>query len=130
MTRVGTRDDKERLDTVIGANIQNERLQRNFSREEFAAILDLTTSHLSLIERGERGATIVTLERVVKACDVTIDSLFVDNRKVRSKSKTPQTQKANLYKTIKTLLLTLNENELEFFIHMLKGIPLMRKADK
>ena len=57
MFRGRMRDEKIRIDYTIGRNIKMERNRRGISREEFAAMLDLSVAHLGLIERGERGAT-------------------------------------------------------------------------
>ena len=72
------RFQKERLNVIIGRNIRRQRERHNMSRDYFASMLDLTTSHVGLIERGERGATAVTLIKVSTFFDVPINSLYVD----------------------------------------------------
>ena len=122
MDRAKAHDDKTRLDTVIGKNIRKERLLRKLSRDDLAAVVDLTTSHLGLIERGERGATNVTLERVSKAFSISIDSLFVDT------DKPADTKVINDFprKKIQTLLSNLTDSELEFLSHTVKGMAILR----
>jgi len=80
MDRIKTRKQKDRLDRVIGKNIRSEREMRRMSREELAETLDLTVSHMGLIERGERGATAVTLEKLASVYGVKIDELFSDSK--------------------------------------------------
>ena len=128
MDRAKAHDDKTRLDDVIGRNIRKERIARKLSRDDFAAIIDLTSSHLGLIERGERGATNVTLERCAKAFNISIDSLFVGDGNVKE-AKTGAVQNSSR-KKILTLLSGLTDNELEFLSHTVKGMSILRRPDK
>jgi len=129
MDRGRTRESKVRLDKVVGANIRREREVRKLSRDELAEVVDLTTSHLGLIERGERGATPVTLEKLVKAFGVTIDSLFTAPRKMFS-ARERRDNKGSYYSKVCTLLSHLTEPELEMLTYTIKGITSMRKHNK
>jgi len=127
MDRKKTRKDKIRLDKIIGKNIRTERELRNITRDELAEVTDLTVSHLGLIERGERGATPVTLEKIVKAFGITIDSLFTEQDKsISVKDKRNGTNNNTFYKKVTTLITQLSESELEFIAHTIKGIVTMR----
>ena len=126
MDRRRTRKDKTRLDKTIGRNIRHERELRRITREELAEIIDLTTSHLGLIERGERGATPVTLEKLVRAFNISIDNLFIEKSKI-----TPIREKRELssdlyHKKVSTLISHLSEKELELLSHTIKGIVATR----
>jgi len=70
------RSEKEHLDKIIGKNIRNERESRHLLLEDLAKLLYLSSSHLSLIERGKRGTTSVTLAKLSKVLDISIDDLF------------------------------------------------------
>ena len=61
---------------VIGDRIRNLRNERGWSQEELAHRSDISPSHIGRLERGERGATIHSLERVTNALGVTIEELF------------------------------------------------------
>ena len=115
--------EKDRLDEIIGKNIRLERDSRRLSRDELAEMMDLTSSHMGLIERGERGATAVTLSKLSKAFDIPIDNLFTSPKpgglSVREEKNSPQAKK------IQSLMTCLNETELEFIVHTIKGVIAM-----
>jgi len=121
------RNDKIRLDKTIGSNIRRERENRKITRDEFAEILDLTNNSLGLIERGERGATSVTLEKVIKALNVSLDSLFTERSKAIS---VRERRESGVYrKKVAALISHLTETELKVLIETIKGIMSLRKAD-
>jgi len=117
------REEKTHLDRVIGENIKNIRQLRSMSRDELAGVIDLTVSHLGLIERGERGATPVVLDRLVKACDISIDSLFTPQNIRKSDIKNSYQMKTS------TIISTFNEQEYKALIHAAKGIISLRDND-
>jgi len=123
LDRALTRKNKDRLDRIIGQNIRAEREMRKMSRDELAETLDLTVSHMGLIERGERGATAVTLEKLAHVFSVSIDSLFAepDNKKFSVKEESDDDASSNRRK-ISTQITRLNEKETEFVIHVIKGL--------
>jgi len=124
-----TRDDKLKLDVVIGRNMRREREFRKLTREDFAKILGLTTSHLGLIERGERGATGVTLDRVSRALGISIDSLFSETGRAAF-AREKQDAEAIARKKITTLLVAFTKQELVFLSHVIKGMFAARNADE
>ena len=127
MDRGKTRESKVRLDKVIGRNIRNERVSRKLTRDELAEVVDITTSHLGLIERGERGATPVTLEKLVKAFDISVDSLFSESgRAAFARERRERKSQTTYYKRICTLMSHLSDAELLLLTHTIKGIVAMR----
>jgi len=118
--------EKDRLDEIIGKNIRLERDARRLSRDELAELMELTTSHMGLIERGERGATAVTLSKLSKTFDIPIDHFFTSPKRgglsVREDSDSrPQASR----KKIHSLITRLDETELDFVIHTVKGVIAM-----
>ena len=123
MDRERVKKAKDVLDRIIGQNIRIEREVRNLSRDELAEILDLTTSHMGLIERGERGATGVTLMKLSRALDKSIDDFFYESKDsvlVREDSNEDKLE-ANR-KKIASLITYLTEAELNYVIDMIKGL--------
>jgi len=123
-----TRDEKVKLDEVVGRNIKRERNLRKLSRDELADILGLTTSHLGLIERGERGATGVTLDRLSRAMDISIDSLFSEKERATFASE----KKDGIVvarKKIAALTSNFSEQELLFIAHVARGIASLHVAE-
>jgi len=117
MKRKRTREAKDRLDKIIGRNIQTQRQLRKIKRDDFAKLLGITTSHLGLIERGERGATAVTLERMMHAFGVTVDSLFAEHSKGKDDNG-----RGVYYKKVSTLITNLTDPELIILSSTIAGI--------
>lgn len=59
--------------------IREWRQFRNLTLEQLAEQLDMTASHLSMLERGQRGYAQDTLEAVAKALQTDAASLLVHN---------------------------------------------------
>jgi len=118
--------EKDRLDEIIGKNIRLERESRRLSRDELAEMMELTSSHMGLIERGERGATAVTLSKLSKAFDIPIDHLFASPRAsgMSVREEENDGSKANR-KKVQSLITCLDDIELEFIIHSIKGVIAM-----
>lgn len=122
MDRELTKKKKVRLDKIIGQNIRRERELHKMSREELAEALDLTVSHMGLIERGERGATAVTLEKLSHVFNIKIDTLFAEPDKKSLSVKENDNNIAVNRRKVSALLNRLNEKETEFLVHIIKGI--------
>ena len=117
------KQEKERLDEVIGKNIRLEREARKLTRDELAEMMELTTSHMGLIERGERGATAVTLAKISRAFNIPIDHLFSSPQKgglsVREDENSITEQKS---KKVQSLITCLDDPALDFLVHIIKGV--------
>ena len=117
------RAEKDRLDAIIGKNIRREREARSLTRDELAEMLELTNSHLGLIERGERGATAVTLSRLSRVLDISIDDLFSASKLVSYSVQEEFVRcPSQVQKKIASLTACLRDNEKEFIIHVIKGV--------
>lgn len=60
----------------IGQRIQELRIKQGLSQEALALKADVSTSHIGKLERGERNATIESLEKVVNALNVSFLDIF------------------------------------------------------
>jgi len=96
------------------------------TRDELAAIIDLTVSHLGLIERGERGATPVTLEKIVRAFGITIDKLFKEPGNLTLTRKQFKHEPDTYFKKVSSQLTCLTEQELEILSHTITGLMKVR----
>ena len=124
--------EKDRLDEIIGKNIRLEREARKLSRDELAEMMELTSSHMGLIERGERGATAVTLSKLAKVFDIPIDHMFASPKKggLSVKEDSENTPQAAGRKKINSLLTNLDNDELDFIAHTIKGVIAMNRNAK
>jgi len=123
------RNDKVRLDRIVGINIRRERDLRRLTRDELAELIDLTVSHLGLIERGERGATPVVLNKLCSVLGVTADYLFTERTRAMSAKEKSDTPKDIARRKVDVLVSRLNEAELDYLTEVVKGLLKLRKYD-
>jgi transcriptional regulator with XRE-family HTH domain len=63
---------------AIGARIKAAREAKNLTQESLAAIIDLSTTHMSVIERGIKAPKLETFVSIANALEVSADSLLLD----------------------------------------------------
>lgn len=129
MIRGRMKNDKVRINKTIGNNIKRERKLMGMSREELAEIIDLTPAHMGLIERGERGASHVVLERMTKIFGISYDSFFTDINEIPG-HMTDNTEKEAYYKQIFALVSTLDETALNAIVSIIKSVTNLCSAKK
>jgi len=122
------RNDKIRLDKIVGGNIRIERTDRKLTRDELAELIDLTVSHLGLIERGERGATPVVLNKLCSVLGVTADELFTERSKAVPAREKNTNEETAIRRKLETLVAQCNGAELEHLANVVKGILRLRKS--
>jgi len=66
------------IEKQIGRRIQMIRRQRGLTQEQLAEKLDISTTHMSAIERGVSGVTVENLVQIINCLDCTADDLFCD----------------------------------------------------
>ena len=67
----------ERIDRkMLGRRIREERRRLGLTQEEVAARIDVSTTYIGYIERGERSVTLEKLALLAQCFRVTIDSLL------------------------------------------------------
>lgn len=62
----------------IGSRIKAAREKKKITQEELAGLLDMSTTHISVIERGVKPPRLETLIRIANALDVSADYLLMD----------------------------------------------------
>ena len=63
---------------AVGGRIQAARKAKHLTQEQLAALLDLSTPHISALERGVKPPSLETLVRIANELDVSADSLLQD----------------------------------------------------
>ncbi|BBH22610.1 transcriptional regulator [Paenibacillus baekrokdamisoli] len=61
---------------LVGEKIRALRQHRGLSQEKLAFKAGINTSYIGQVERGEKSATIISLEKIATALDVGIEELF------------------------------------------------------
>lgn len=63
---------------AVGQRIKEAREAKGFTQEDLASIVDLSPTHVSVIERGLKVAKLDTFVAIANALDVSADSLLID----------------------------------------------------
>ena len=63
---------------AVGQRIKAARETKNLTQEELAALVNLSTTHVSVIERGLKVTKLDTFVAIANALDVSADSLLID----------------------------------------------------
>lgn len=63
---------------AVGQRIKAARETKNLTQEELAALANLSTTHVSVIERGLKVTKLDTFVAIANALDVSADALLID----------------------------------------------------
>ena len=64
--------------SLVGSRIKTARENKKLTQEELAAMVDLSPTHISVIERGVKSPKLETFVRIANALGVSADYLLVD----------------------------------------------------
>jgi len=67
---------KKELLIKFGNKIREMRVQRNISQEELASLVGVHRTYIGMIERAEKNITLLNIEKIAKALQVSIKELF------------------------------------------------------
>jgi transcriptional regulator with XRE-family HTH domain len=65
-----------KLSAKFGEVIRELRKERNLSQEELADKADVHRTYIGMIERGEKNITIQNIQKLAKALNVSLKSIF------------------------------------------------------
>ncbi len=60
----------------FGNNVQHIRKERGLSQEKLAELADVHRTYIGMIERAEKNITLLNIEKIANALNVTIDTLL------------------------------------------------------
>jgi transcriptional regulator with XRE-family HTH domain len=63
-------DKKKLLTTIFGEVLQELRLSRSFTQDRLADLADTERSHISALERAEKGPALATIFSLAAALDI------------------------------------------------------------
>ena len=69
---------------TLGKRIKEERLKLNLTQEQLAEAVNISTSYMGQIERGERNVTLDTLLRITYKLNVSVDYILNDYESLNS----------------------------------------------
>ena len=61
---------------AVGQRIRNYRTQKGLSQEKLAELSGCHPTYIGQLERGEKNATLESIERITSALDITLSKLF------------------------------------------------------
>ncbi len=64
------------ISKIIGERIKNHRNKINLTQEELAAKCGLHNTYIGQLERGEKNATLESIEKVVIGLEISYEELF------------------------------------------------------
>ena len=74
---------KKSIATEIGLILRQIRIDKSLSQEDLAFKCDLYRTYIGSIEKAEKTATILTLEKVVNALEVSLSDIFKQYEKIK-----------------------------------------------
>ena len=69
---------KKEILIKFGQKIRTIRLRQHLSQEKLAEKANLHRTYIGMIERGEKNITLLNIEKIANALDVSISELFMD----------------------------------------------------
>ena len=67
---------KKKILVAFGDKVRQIRKEKGISQESFPYKADLHRTYIGMIERAEKNLTLTNIEKIAKALDVEIKSLF------------------------------------------------------
>ncbi len=64
---------------MVGKRIKEARERKNLTQEELAALVDLSSTHVSVIERGIKVPKLDTFVAIANTLEVSCDELLIDS---------------------------------------------------
>lgn len=61
---------------IIGQRIRNYRTQKGLSQEKLAELAGCHPTYIGQLERGEKNATLESVEKIASAMDISLSELF------------------------------------------------------
>lgn len=62
--------------TIFGQRVRSERLKSGLSQEELAEKANLHRTYIGMIERAEKNITLINIEKVARALELSVDELL------------------------------------------------------
>ncbi len=67
---------KEKILIKFGEKVRDLRKERGLSQEQLAHLADLHRTYIGMIERAEKNITLINVEKLANALNVSINNLF------------------------------------------------------
>ena len=98
------------LAVEIGQRIRNYRLQKKLSQEELAELCGLHPTYIGQVERGEKNATIESINKISTGLEISLNTLFEN---IESSGNTKNNYPSQAYNLVQSAPLTMQEKLVE-----------------
>lgn len=105
----------DNISQKLGKRIRSIRISSGISQEELAFMSGISAAHLGQIERGLKAPTILTIDKIAKALNITLPILFSFDV-INTPNISPELNKINSY------LSNLTDDELNDILKIIKAI--------
>lgn len=99
--------------SALGKRIREERKKSNLTQEQLAELINVSTTYVGFIERGERSITLDKLISIATALGISVDYLLRDSVTVNSSAQE---------KLLLKLFSSANSQQKDFILEMTKLI--------
>ena len=93
------------------------------TRKDFARILDVTVSTISLIEKGDRSIPSYSVHKLSKALDVPFEDFYYGTETLAHGSASEEI----LIEQINAIIRTFRQDQLEYAVDIMRGIVELSK---
>lgn len=83
-------ENKSDIAIIIGQRLRARRIQLGYSQDYTSEKADLHPTYIGQLERGEKNATIGSIEKVCRALDLPMEELFANIVTASSHSRAAQ----------------------------------------
>jgi len=73
---------KQNILIKFGERVRKIRKQQGLSQEKLAHKANLHRTYIGMIERAEKNITIINIEKIAKALNISIKDFFYENRNI------------------------------------------------
>ena len=68
--------NSKKILTLLGDNVRKYRKERKLSQEKLAELANVHRTYIGMIERAEKNVTLLSMEKIAKALNITITKLL------------------------------------------------------
>ncbi|MCL2350243.1 MAG: helix-turn-helix domain-containing protein [Defluviitaleaceae bacterium] len=122
----GLKISKRQFNAIVGQNIRRIRKAAGFALNDLAAMLNMTSSRLSTVERGSRGLTNSHFHNIANIFGVSMDEIFngtTSAEDATEKFPNDELRQRSLYlRRLANATKNLNNEQLKFLITTIKSL--------
>ena len=107
------------ISTIVGQRIKNARKSQGMTQETLALLSDCHPTYIGQIERGEKNATLVRIQKICHALKIPMSKLF---EKIENLAEKEETAEDNIPLRCYEILCSKPESEQRKLLHIIMEI--------